>query len=66
MFRALGTQWRCVAGLGGVAYAGLDYAGVRAVIDLKGIPEAERWALFEDIRAMEGEALVHLNARRNG
>ena len=58
------TQWR-VGGMGGVT--GLDYAGVRAYLELCGPRSSrEREALFRDFMVMEGGALPELNRRRNG
>ena len=49
------TQWR--TGMAGAT--GLDYAALPAVLQLTGQPN-EQWSqVFDDLRAMEGEALVH-------
>lgn len=52
-FSAVLTQWRI--GIGGPT--GLDYAVLPAVMELRGVPHADRGALFDSIRVMENEAL---------
>lgn len=48
------TQWRIVvAGFGGAARLGLDYAGVDALLRRRGLPDDA----FEDLIAMERAAL---------
>jgi hypothetical protein len=61
VFLESSTQWR-YAGMEG-ARVGLDYAGVRSVIALLGVPETP--ALFGDLRDMEHEALQQLKARKS-
>jgi len=66
-FRALWSQWRAVAGLGGLIWLGLDYGAVMAV--LNGRPRKERAAhptmdVLADLREMESEALALRNERR--
>ncbi len=56
------TQWRAVAGFGGVLWLGLDYAGLRPLIE-HGSGRVDG-KLFADIRAMERAALPVLNAPR--
>lgn len=51
IYLACDTQWR-YAGMNGVP-TGLDYDGVRAVMDIQAIPRAERPALFADIQTLE-------------
>lgn len=58
VFSALNTQWR--TSMTGAA-TGLDYAAVLPVLDLMGIPQADRLPLFNDLRVMESEALVAMN-----
>lgn len=56
-FIACQTQWRMVAGFGGLIWQGLDYAACRLVLrDIKAGPH-----VFADIRHMEGAALQILN-----
>jgi hypothetical protein len=59
-FLELATQWRvAAAGLAGaILYFGLDYAGVRAL--LQGRADADE--IFSDLRVMEAAALPVLNA----
>jgi hypothetical protein len=47
------TQWR--ASMSG--FYGLDYAGVLAAMEMKGVKRKARPQLFADIRVMEGAAL---------
>ncbi len=65
LFIALQTQWRVAAGFG-VAYLGLDYAGVEHAMRLRGVKRAERARLFEKIQAMESAALRELNRKNDG
>jgi hypothetical protein len=51
LYLAAETQWRH-AGMNGVP-TGLDYAGVRAVMDLQAIPRADRPGLFADLQTLE-------------
>ncbi len=48
------TQWRTGMAGGG----GLDYAGVRAYLDLQGIRGAERRSIFAGIQACEVATLA--------
>ncbi|PZO81601.1 MAG: hypothetical protein DI629_03430 [Mesorhizobium amorphae] len=57
------TQWRAVGTFGGVIWLGLDYAGIRPLIEDKA-GRADQ-ALFADLRAMEQAALPVLNAPRD-
>lgn len=53
LFLDMSTQWR--SGFSG--RTGLDYAALPTVLDLRGIPAAEREGLFDDLRVMEIETL---------
>ena len=53
-FLDCGTQWRAVAGLGGVVWLGLDYSGVDVVLRRR---EAGA-AVFADVQVMERAALA--------
>jgi len=55
------TQWR-YAGLSG-APTGLDYAGVRAAMDLQAIPADQRAALFADLQILERTHLEVAHAK---
>jgi Phage related hypothetical protein (DUF1799) len=55
VFLAMQTQWR--TGMAGAT--GLDYAALPAVLRLTGLPRAQWPQVFDDLRAMEGEALAH-------
>lgn len=67
LFVAMGTQWRCAAGLGGLMWLGLDYAPLRQVNATvrRAMPRTLRqpWrAVFEQVRQLEAAAM----AARNG
>jgi hypothetical protein len=51
MYRGVETQWR-YAGMDG-ARTGLDNAGVRATMILRGVPNRARPALFADLQTLE-------------
>lgn len=53
VFIAMGTQWR--VGMAGAT--GLDYGVLPAVMDVVGVAEEDRKQVFNDLRAMEDEAL---------
>ncbi len=59
IFRALKTQWRLVAGFGGVTYQGLRYAEARAEIRERRVKD--RAGMLADLRVMERAALPILN-----
>ncbi|GAB7082285.1 DUF1799 domain-containing protein [Megalodesulfovibrio paquesii] len=54
IFKDLATQWR--VGLAGAT--GLDYAALPAVLDLRGVPQAERADLFDCLQVLEAETLT--------
>lgn len=54
------TQWRVsMTGL-----TGIDYIALFAVMDIRDIPRAERSAMFDDIREMEGAVLAHVRRQK--
>lgn len=62
------TQWRAVAGMGGLIWLGLDYTAVLATLNAR--PRADRRQhptakLFADIRLMEDTALAIRNEDRD-
>ena len=61
LFLACDTQWR-YAGMNGVP-TGLDYDGVRAVIELQAIPPNDRPGLFADIQTLEQAQLKIVHDR---
>ena len=61
LFLACDTQWR-YAGMNGVP-TGLDYDGVRAVMELQAIPRADRPGLFADIQTLEQAQLKIVHDR---
>ncbi|ODR93682.1 hypothetical protein AUC70_11705 [Methyloceanibacter stevinii] len=56
------SQWRAVAGYGGLLFVGLDYQGVCAGLDAAGIELTPD--LFAALQVMEGAAVEALNARK--
>ena len=59
-FLWIDTQWRAApTGSGGFLYLGLDYASVRAGLEMAGISTTP--ALWADLLTMEGAALEALN-----
>jgi hypothetical protein len=59
---AMGTQWRT----GTCGATGLDYGVLLSVMRLVGVPAKDRPRVFQDIRAMESEAIaVMAEARDN-
>lgn len=63
VFVALGTQWRVIAGIGGVFYQGLDYTATRNAIELMGIDRSEWPEIFNGLRIMEAAAQPILNEK---
>lgn len=53
LYLAAGTQWRYV-GIAG-APVGLDYVGVRTLMELRAVPASEQPALFADLQILERE-----------
>lgn len=50
------TQWRVAAGMAGLIWLGLDYAGVNVVLTL--LAPDDPAALFADLQIMEDAALA--------
>jgi hypothetical protein len=63
-FLALRTQWRLVPGLGGVAFQGLEYGSISAVLELLPVPRKRKPEVFAELQVMEQAALAVLNAKR--
>lgn len=67
LFLLMQTQWRLSAGMGGLVWHGLDYAGLPAVlpaldeIELPEAPRPARRELLAQLRALEGAAAQALN-----
>jgi hypothetical protein len=61
LYLACDTQWRH-AGMTGVP-TGLNYDGVRAVMDMQAIPPADRPALFVDLQTLERAQLQVVHQR---
>lgn len=66
VFVAMQTNWRVVAGMGGVVYQGLDYPSLESVANMLGIKRKKIAALFADIQIMEAAALPLLNEKSKG
>lgn len=60
-FLACETQWRVAAGLAGLVWIGLDYAGADVVLRRRRSSDDT----FEDLQLMEAEALSILNGGAN-
>lgn len=65
IFMMCRTQWRVIAGMGGVSYQGLDYTSLNSVIDRKVKPK-QRERVFDDVLLIESGALPELNRKENG
>lgn len=58
LFSALDTQWRVVAGSGGMVRLGLDYGAIPVTARLMGLKdEAMSRTLFQQLRILEDETL---------
>lgn len=66
VFVAMQTNWRIVAGMGGVVYQGLDYPALQSVANMLGIKRKTLPDLFDDIQIMEAAALPLLNEKSQG
>lgn len=66
VFVAMQTNWRIVAGMGGLVYQGLDYPSLESVANLLCIKRKKRPELFADIQIMEAAALPILNEKSKG
>lgn len=55
------SQWRIAAGMGGLIWLGLDYAGVDVVLRRSRLKDPD--TVFLDLQIMEGEALKVLSER---
>jgi hypothetical protein len=65
VFIDLATQWQVISGMGGVAYQGVNYLALEAVLRLRQI-EPVLWPdLFQGIRIMERAALPLLNESKS-
>jgi hypothetical protein len=59
VFRHCFSQWRVVAGMGGIAYQGLDYPSVWTVIKAQRCKRPHR--IFRQIQLIEAGALSKIN-----
>lgn len=58
-FLTIQTQWRILAGAGGVAWLGLDYAAARVGLEAGGIEVTP--ALWGDLRVIEAAVVSRMN-----
>lgn len=63
IFEAMQTQWRWIAGFGGAARTGLDYAALRSIPRYRRLPADQEDPVFAQLQVLEDEALV-IFARR--
>lgn len=63
VFLDCARQWRIVAGMGGVWYAGLDAASVLASLQMLRVPRGQWREVRGQLAVLEDEALAHLNRR---
>lgn len=61
VFEFCSTQWRYLAGMGGVTPTGLDYAAVAAVMGLLGVADARD--CLDRVRLLEGAALDEMGTK---
>lgn len=61
VFMAMETQWRH----GFAGPTGLDYGSLAEVWERCEVPEADRDAVFEDLRVLELAALAEMHPARN-
>lgn len=57
------SQWRIVAGLGGVYCEGIDHASLVATMELLGVKKNKRREVFLHLRILESEAKPLRNER---
>lgn len=62
VFLACRTQWRVIAGMGGVQYQGLDYGALESIMRMKGVDDTA--AVLDQVQHIEAGALEGLNAKR--
>lgn len=62
MFLACRTQWRVIAGMGGVQYQGLDYAALESIMRMKGVDDPG--AVLDQVQHIETGALEAFNSRQ--
>jgi len=62
-FVATWSQWRIVAGLGGVYCEGIDHASLVATMELLGVKKNKRREVFLHLRILESEAKPLRNER---
>ncbi len=64
LFSSLRSQWRTLAGPGGLVFTGIDYGAIEPVMRLLKLQVANTERLFEHLRVMEMEALRVMNQPR--
>ena len=63
VFIAMQTQWRALAGYGGVFWQGLDYSVLPWVMQQCGVKKSDVPDVFEMVRIAEVEAVKLFNAK---
>ena len=63
VFEACITQWRVIAGMGGIIRQGLEYPSVMTVMDAWGIKKRRK--IFNQVRLLEAGALSVINEQQN-
>lgn len=61
LWQSVQTQWR-TGGMGSAT--GLDYGGVQACMDLRGIRKKDRAQMFESLQAMENATLTEWEKKK--
>ena len=62
-FLATWSQWRVIAGMGGVFYEGIDHSSLHACMELLGIKKKLRRETFMHVLTLESEARKLRNDR---
>ncbi|WP_291810803.1 DUF1799 domain-containing protein [Limnobacter sp.] len=64
IFLELGSQWRVIAGMGGVMHQGIDMPSLEALFRIRGVPQENQHPIFKDILKMQTAAADVLNRRK--
>lgn len=64
IFLELGSQWRVIAGMGGVIHQGIDMPSLESLFRIRGVPQENQHSLFKDILKMQTAASDVLNRRK--
>lgn len=63
VFLSVDTQWRVIAGLGGMVYQGLEMRSVQSALEMTLVKRGDWPTFFAGIRVMELAALPVLNSK---